>query len=92
MKKRKSQLIRSSAEHSLSYRISELLSAIIVLRKSPELDELCFRIYYPDEDINLYRPSLEEEAKKYGYNIYFKSGNIGTTLGMLKDAALEYWE
>lgn len=92
MKKRKSQLNRSNAEDSLKYRISELLSAIFILRKRPDIYDICFRIYYPDEDINLYRSSLEEEAKKYGYNIYFKSGKTGTTLGILKDAALEYWK
>lgn len=85
-------MIRSSAEDSLSYRIAELISAIIVLRKSPELGELCFRIYLPDEDINLYRSELEEEAEKYGYNIYFKPGNVGTKLGMIKYIASEYWE
>ena len=85
-------MIRSSAEDSLIYRIAELLSAIKVLRERPDIYDICFRIYLPDEDINLYRAALEEEAKKYGYNIYFKSGNVGTTLGMLKDAALEYWE
>ena len=73
-------------------RMAELLNAIGVLRKKPELGEVCFRIYRPDENINLYRSSLEEEAKKYGYNIYFKSGNAGTTLGMLEDVTSEYWE
>lgn len=82
---------KNKARNSLEYRMAELLSAIKVLRKSPELGELCFRIYLPDEDINSYRSSLEEEAKNYGYNIYFKSGDAGTTLCMLEDATLEYW-
>ena len=73
-------------------RMEELLSAIRILRKKPELGEVCFRVYRPDEDINLYRSSLEEEAKKYGYNIYFRSGNAGTTLGMLEDVTSKYWE
>lgn len=85
-------ITKNKARNSLSYRMAELLSAIKVLRNKPELGELCFRIYLPDEDINSYRTSLEEEAKKYGYNIYFKSGNVGTTLGMLEDVASEYWE
>lgn len=83
---------RETARNSLSYRMAELLSAIKVLRDKPELGDFCFRVYYPDEDINLYRSSLEEEAKSYGYNIYFKSGNAGTTLGMLEDITSEYWE
>ena len=73
-------------------RMEELLNAIEVLRKKPELGEVCFRVYRPDENINSYRSSLEEEAKKYGYNIYFKSGNYGTTLGILEDVTSEYWE
>ena len=73
-------------------RMAELLNAIGVLRKNQELGEVCFRVYRPDEDINLYRSSLEEEAKKYGYNIYFKSGNAGTILGILEDITSEYWE
>ena len=73
-------------------RMEELLSAIRILRKKPELGEVCFRVYRPDENINLYRSSLEEEAKKYGYNIYFRSGNAGTILGMLEDITSEYWE
>lgn len=73
-------------------RMEELLNAIEVLRKKPELGEICFRVYSPGDNINLYRSSLEEEAKKYGYNIYFKSGNAGTTLGMLEDVTSEYWE
>jgi hypothetical protein len=85
-------LIRSSAEDSLGYRIAELFSAIMVLRKKPELGELCFRVYYPGEDINLYKSELENEAGKYGYNIYFKSGKVGTTLGMLEYIAAKYWE
>lgn len=85
-------ITKNKARNSLSYRMAELLSAIKVLRNKPELGELCFRVYLPDEDINSYRASLEEEAKDYGYNIYFKSGKTGTTLGMLKDVASEYWE
>lgn len=84
-------ITKNKARNSLSYRMKELLSAIKVLREKPELGELCFRIYLPDEDINSYRTSLEEEAKNYGYNIYFKSGNVGTKLGMLKDVTSEYW-
>lgn len=83
--------ISKEKANSLGYRMAELLDAIRVLRKKPELGEICFRVYRPDEDINLYRSSLEEEAKKYGYNIYFKSGNVGTTLGMLEDITPEYW-
>ena len=83
---------KEKARNSLEYRVAELLTAIRILRKKPELGDFCFRIYYPDEDINLYRSSLEEEAKKYGYNIYFKSGNVGTTLGMIEDVTSEYWE
>ena len=83
---------KENARNSLEYRITELLTAIRILRKRPELGEICFRIYYPDEDINSYRSSLEEEAKKYGYNIYFKSENVRTTLGMLEDVTSEYWE
>lgn len=84
-------IFREITRSSLKYKMAELFSAIKVLRKKPELGELCFRIYLPGEDINLYRSELEEEAKKYGYNIYFKSGDAGTTLGMLEDATLEYW-
>lgn len=84
-------ITKNKARNSLSYRMAELLSAIKVLRNKPELGELCFRIYLPDEDINSYKASLEDEAKNYGYNIYFKSGNAGTTLGMLEDVASEYW-
>lgn len=84
-------ITKDKARNSLSYRMAELLSAIKVLRNKPELGELCFRIYLPDEDINSYKASLEDEAKNYGYNIYFKSGNAGTTLGMLEDVASEYW-
>ena len=73
-------------------RMAELLNAIEVLRKKPELGEVCFRVYRPDENINSCRSSLEEEAKKYGYSICFKSGNYGTTLGMLEDVTSEYWE
>lgn len=83
---------KNKARDSLEYRMAELLSAIKVLRERPDIYGICFRIYFPDEDINLYRSALEAEAKNYGYNIYFKSGKTGTTLGMLKDAALEYWE
>ena len=83
---------REMTRNSLKYRMTELLSAIRVLRKQPELGELCFRVYVPDDDINSYRSDLEEEAKKYGYNIYFKSGNLGTKLGMLEDVASEYWD
>ena len=83
--------ISKEKANSLEYRMAELLDAIRVLRKKPELGEICFRVYRPDEDINLYRSSLEEEAKKYGYNICFKSGNAGTTLGMLEDVTSEYW-
>ena len=82
---------KEKARNSLGYRMAELLDAMRVLRKKPELGEICFRVYCPDEDINSYRLELEEEAKKYGYNIYFKSGNAGTTLGMLEDVASEYW-
>ena len=77
--------------NSLKYRITELLSAIRVLRKKPELGEVCFRVYHPDEDTNSYRSDLEKEAEKYGHNIYFKSGNAGTTLGMLEYVESEYW-
>ena len=84
-------ITKNKARNSLSYRMAELLSAIKVLRNKPELGELCFRIYLPDEDINSYKASLEDEAKNYGYNIYFKSGNAGTKLGMLKDVTSEYW-
>lgn len=83
---------KEKARDSLNYRMAELLSAIQVLRKKPELGEICFRVYCPDEDKNSCRSSLEEEAKKYGYNIYFKSGNAGTILGMLEDVTSEYWE
>ena len=83
---------KEKARNSLEYRMAELLSAIRILRKKPELGDFCFRVYYPDEDINLYRSDLEEEAKNYGYNIYFKSGNVGTKLGMLAYVAAEYWE
>lgn len=83
---------KEKARNSLEYRMAELLTAIRILRKKPEIGEVCFRVYYPDEDINLYRPDLEEEAKNYGYNIYFKSGNAGTTLGMLEDITSKYWE
>lgn len=85
-------LDRYKAEHSLEYRMKELHDAINVLRKKPELGEVCFRVYHQDEDINSCRSSLEEEAKTYGYNIYFKSGNLGTKLGMLEDVASEYWD
>ena len=84
-------MIRSSAKDPLSYRIAELLSAIRVLKKRPDIIEICFRVYSPDDDINLYRSELEAEAEKYGYNIHFKSGKVGTTLGMLKDVTSEYW-
>lgn len=83
---------KDSSRDSLEYRLDELLDAIRILRKKPELGDMCFRVYYPGEDISSCRVALEEEAKNYGYNIYFKSGKVGTTLGMLKDAALEYWE
>ena len=83
---------KNKARDSLDYRMAELLSAVKVLREKPELGELCFRIYLPDEDINSCRAALEKEAKNYGYNIYFKSGNVGTKLGMLEDVASEYWE
>jgi len=83
---------KDSSRDSLEYKMRELHNAIRVLRKKPELGEICFRIYCPYEDINLYRSELEEEAKKYGYNIYFKSGNVGTKLCMLKDLASDYWE
>lgn len=76
---------------SLEFRMHELHAAIRILRKKPEFDELCFRIYVTGDDINLYRTSLEEEAKNYGYNIYFKPGNVGTTLGMIKYIGSEYW-
>lgn len=85
-------MIRSSAEDSISYRMAELISAIKVLREKPELGEICFRVYSPGYDISLHRSSLEEEAKKYGYNLYFKAGKAGTTLGMLEDVTSEYWE
>lgn len=83
---------KEEARNSLEYRMEELLNAIEVLRKKPELGEVCFRVYRPDENINSCRSSLEEEAKKYGYNICFKPGNYGTTLGILEDVTLEYWE
>ena len=83
---------KEKARNSLEYRVAELLTAIKILRKKPELGDFCFRVYYPDEDINSYRSTLEEEAKNYGYNIYFKSGNAGTTLGMLEDVTSKYWE
>ena len=84
-------ITKDKARNSLSYRMAELFSAIKVLRERPDIIEICFRVYYPDEDINSYRTSLEDEAKNYGYNIYFKSGNAGTKLGMLKDVTSEYW-
>lgn len=83
---------KEKARNSLEYRMAELLSAIRILRKKPELGEVCFRVYRPDENINSCRSSLEEEAKKYGYNIYFKSGIAGTTLGILENVTSEYWE
>lgn len=83
---------KEKARNPLGYRMAELLDAIRVLRKSPELGEICFRVYRPDEDINSYRLELEEEAKKYGYNICFKPGNYGTTLGILEDVTSEYWD
>ena len=83
---------KEKARNSLGYRMAELLDAIRVLRRHTELGEICFRVYYPDENINSCRSSLEEEAKKYGYNICFKSGVSGTTLGMLEDITPEYWE
>lgn len=83
---------KDSSRDSLEYRLDELLDAIRILRKKPELGDMCFRVYYPGEDINLYRSSLEEEARNYGYNIYFKPGNVGTTLGMIKYVASEYWD
>lgn len=76
---------------SLEYKIKELHNAIRILKINPNLDELCFRVYTPNSDINSYKASLEKEAKNYGYNIYFKPGNAGTTLGMLEDVASEYW-
>ena len=82
----------NKTRNSLEYRVAELLSVIRILRIHPELDEICFRVYSPGDDINLYRAALEEEAKKYGYNIYYKPGNYGTTLGMLEDVTSEYWE
>ena len=72
-------------------RMAELLNAIEVLRKKPELGEVCFRVYLPDEDINSCMSSLVEEAKKYGYRICFKSGNAGTKLGIIEYALEEYW-
>ena len=83
---------KKEARNSLEYRVAELLTAIRVLRKIPVLGEVCFRVYRPDENINSCRSYLEEEAKKYGYNICFKPGNYGTTLGMLEDVTSEYWE
>lgn len=77
---------------SLEFKMEELHDAIKVLRIKPDLDELCFRVYAPDDDINLYKSNLEEEARNYGYNIYFKPGNVGTTLGMIKYVASEYWD
>lgn len=76
---------------SLEFRMKELHDAIKVLRQKPEFDELCFRVYVPGDDINLYRSSLEEEAKNHGYDIYFKPGKVGTTLGMIKYISFEYW-
>ena len=73
-------------------RMEELLNAIRILRKKPELGEICFRVYRPDENINSCMSSLVEEAKKYGYNICSKPGNYGTTLGILEDVTSEYWE
>lgn len=83
---------KDSSRDSLEYRLDELLDAIRILRKKPELGDMCFRVYYSDEDINLYKSELEKEAEKYGYNIYFKPGNMGTKLGMLEYIAAEYWE
>lgn len=80
------------SEYSLERKMTELHNAIEVLRKNPELGDMCFRVYCPGEDINLYKSDLEKEANNYGYNIYFKSGNAGTTLGMIKYIASEYWE
>lgn len=77
---------------SLERKMKDLHDAIEDLRKNPELGEICFMVYPPGEDINSCRAALEEEAEKYGYNIYFKSGNVGTKLGMLKDVTPEYWE
>lgn len=85
-------IYEEKARNSLEYRIAELISAIRVLRKKPELGEICFRVYRPDESINSCRSSLEEEAKKYGYSICFKSGIAGTKLGILEDVTSEYWE
>lgn len=85
-------IARNKVRNSLNYVMAELFSAIKVLREKPEIGELCFRVYRQDEDINLYRSALEEEAKNYGYNIYFKSGKVGTTLGMLEDVTSKYWE
>lgn len=76
----------------LGYRLSELHDAIEVLRKKPELGEICFKIFLPGIPINPYKSALEKEAKTYGYTVYFKPGNAGTTLGMLKDVTSEYWE
>jgi hypothetical protein len=77
--------------NSLEFKMAELHDAIKDLRKNPEVDEVCFKVYSQYDDISLHRSSLEEEAKKYGYNIYFKPGPVGTTLGMLKDVTSEYW-
>ena len=82
---------KEEARNSLEYRVAELLTAIRVLRKIPVLGEICFRVYRPDEDINLYRSYLEEEAKKYGYKISFKRGKAGTKLGIIEYALEEYW-
>lgn len=77
--------------NSLEFKMKDLHYAIEGLRKKPELGEICFTVYPSHEDINLYRSSLEEEAKKYGYNIYFKPWELGFTLGMLEDVTSEYW-
>jgi hypothetical protein len=84
-------ITRNKARDSLECRMKELHDAINILRKKPELGDICFRVYYPDEDINLYKSELEKEARNYGYNIYFKPGNMGTKLGELEYIAAEYW-
>lgn len=77
---------------TLEYNIKDLHDTISLLRKKPELGELCFRVYLSYEDTYQYRSELEKEAKAYGYNLYFKAGKAGTTLGMLKDLTSDYWE
>ena len=80
------------SKNSLECRMKELHDAIEVLRKHKELSEICFKVYLSYEDTYPYRYDLEKEAIIHGYNIYFKAGDAGTTLGMLEDVTSRYWE